>query len=283
MNKHPAANFLRYLLVANPQETDAELQKHLEDWSFLSADPAYLPILRAELGAPPAGFQVGNRAHRPSVRYLRDIQTYEMFHPNEAMNEALELLEDPEKRLVAEQILLARLDLTTAVRRVNAKHSWHFTADGLRMFQHYFWNVPSMTFDEWGRFLYGRTALYDRYTSLLLSTPTLAFYHLRLDQTIESKKMIMDTQQIAHALLLEVSQKPGAGIDKVKSVGILGKIVIEAHNALSTSDMALKEVLKQFETWRMEHPQLAPPSVRSLTPAGNFSGSGAYDDKKMKN
>jgi hypothetical protein len=277
--RHPAANFLKYLFVSDPTLTDAQIQKQLEDWGFLTADPTYLPLLRQEVANLPVGFQPTNRTHRPSVRFLRDSQIFEMFHPSEAMTEALELLEDPEKRAAAEQILLARLDLDIATRKVNAKHSWHLTVDGLKMFGHYFWDVKALTFDEWGRFLYNRTAMYDRYMSLLLADPTLSFYHLRLDQTIESKKMIQDTQKIAHSLLLEVSQKPGSGIDKVKSVGILGKIVIEAHNALSTSDMALKDVLKQFEHWRMEHPQVMPPSVRSLAPAGNFSGSGAETKK----
>ena len=110
--------------------------------------------------------------------------------------------------------------------------------------------------------------------ALLLSSPKLAFYHLRLDQTIDSKKMIQDTQKIAYFTLLEVAQKPGTGLDKVKSIGVLSKTVIEAHNALSTSDMALKDVLKQFEHWRMEHPEILPPAIRQLAPGGNYSGTG---------
>jgi hypothetical protein len=282
MNKHPALYYLKYLLVRNPQTTDGELQKALEDWGFLSADPTCLQFIRAELPAPPQGFDPMNRSHRPSVRYLRDEQIYEMFHPNESMTIALELLDDPQKRMATEQILLARLDPTIAAKRVNQKHNWHITGESLQMYGHYFWDVPSMTFDEWGRYMYNRTAMYDQYMGLLMASPKLAFYHLRLDQTIESKNMIKRAQEIAYFTLEEIAQKPGTGVDKVKSIGILGKIVIEAHNALSTSDMALKDVLKQFEHWRMEHPQVMPPSIRQLAPAGNYSNSGLDPAKNEK-
>jgi hypothetical protein len=283
-SKHPAANFLKYLIIQDRTIPDAMIQRRLEEWGFLSADPTLLPIMKAEIPAPPAGFNPADRTHRPSVRYLREQQVYEMFHPNDALNQALDLLSFPDQRLVAEQLLLSRLDLKLTCKLVNAKQNWHLTEEGLAMYRHYFWNVPSMTFDEWGRFLFSRTSYYERYMSLLTAPPKLAFYHLRIDQQIDSKRMIEDVQRIAHEALLEVREKPGVPIDKVKSINLLGKVVIEAHNALATSDMALKDTLKQFEQWRMEHPQITPPSLLKLAPAGNFSGSGMEDKKSdLKN
>lgn len=274
MTKHPAEHFIRYLLIRDPAITDGNIQRSLEEWGFLTADPTWLPIVRQELGVVLPNLQLNNRAHRETVRYLRDQQVYEAFHPNDAMAEAWEILGDPEKRRAAETILLARLDLGVAARKVNAKHDWHLTEAGLAMFRHYFWNVPGMTFDEWGRYMYNRTSMYEQYMGLLMASPKLAFYHLRLDQTIESKKMIQRTQEIAYFTLEEVAQKPGTSIDKVKAIKLLGSVVIESHNALSTSDMALKDVLKQFEHWRMEHPQVLPPAMKELAPAGNYSGTG---------
>jgi hypothetical protein len=278
-NKHPAANLLRALIIRDRNIADGTLQKQLEDWGFLSADPTMLPLMRQDIPAAPAGFDPTNRMHRLSVRFLREQKVYEFFHPNDAMHQALEFLGVPDQRLTVEQILLSRIDLKIACKRVNEKKSWHLTEDALRLYQHYFWNVPALTFDEWGRFLFNRTSLYERFMGLLTAPPKLAFYHLRLDQQIESKKMIQRVQEIAYFALEEIDQKPGVSIDKVKSINLLGKIVIEAHAALSTSDMALKDTLKQFEQWRMEHPQLLPPGIQQLAPSGNFSNSG-LDGKK---
>jgi hypothetical protein len=276
--KHPAENLLKYLIVQDPTILDGTIQKNLEDWGFLTADPTYLPLLRQSIPQPPPIFDATNRAHRPSVRYLRDLEIYEFFHPNAAMDEAWSILDDYERRRGVEKLLLARLELKATVKKLNEKFGWHLSVDGVTMFRHAFWNVPSMTFDEWGRYMYNRTAMYEQYMSLLLASPKLAFYHLRLNQSIESKVMIQDVQRIAHAVLLEVSEKPGCSIDKVKSIKLLGSAIVEAHNALSTSDMALKDVLKQFEHWRMEHPQVLPPSVQALAPHGNYSGSGVKDN-----
>lgn len=270
--KHPADNFIRFLMLQDRNIADGDIQKRLTDLGFLTADPTELPLLRNALPMEPGDFQPYNKAHRPTVRFLREMKVYELFHPSEAMVDAQEILGDPERRMAVEQILLARLDLKVLAQKINAKHGWHLTADAMELFRHYFWNVPALTLDDWGRYMFKRTAMYDKYMSLLLASPTLAFYHLRLDQNIESKRMIQDVQRIAHATILELAEKPGSSIDKVKGIKLLGSVVIDAHNALSTSDMALKDVLKQFEHWRMEHPQVTPPTMKQLAENGSFSG-----------
>ena len=117
---------------------------------------------------------------------------------------------------------------------------------------------------------------------LLLVHSALALFHMRLEQAVESKTMIQRSQEIAYFTLEEVNLKPGTQPDKVKAISVLTKAVVECHEALSTSDMALKDVLKQFERFRMEHPQQIPPDIRQLAPLGNFTGGGAAekDDKK---
>lgn len=281
MAKHPAHFFVKYLLIKDPLSSDAQILKTLEDWSFLSPDQSYLGFMRQKVKVPP-GFDPLNKLHRPSVKFLRDENVYELFHKTDAMEVAWAVLVDPTMRLVVEQILLARLDLKSSCQKMNAKHGWKLTVEGLEMFQHYFWNVPHLTFDEWGRFLYGRSAMYERYMGLLTAPPQLAFFHLRLEQALDSKKMIQRTQEIAYFTLEEVAQKPGVSTDKVKAINMLGKTVLDCHAALSTSDMALKDVLQQFEKWRMEHPQSAPPDIKKLAPDGNFSGSGLEEPQKKQ-
>lgn len=276
LNKHPAEFFLRYLLLKDPETTDAELQKTLDDWGILQPGPTYWGFLRQRvLDELPDNFDPANRLHRASMAYLRAQKVYEMFFPSPGVEEAWAVLADPSRRTVIEQALMAHLDFKTIALKLNRKHSWHLTEEGVSLFYHFFWNVKLLTFDEWGRFLYNRTVFYDRHMALLQAPPSLAFFHLRLDQALESKRMIQRAQEIAFHTLEEVNLRPGTPPDKVKAIGILSKVVIEAHEALSTSDMALKDVLHQFERFRMEHPPAAPLSIHTLAPNGNFSGSGA--------
>ncbi len=282
LNKHPAEFFIRYLLLRNPSATDAALIKILDDWGFLQPSSQYWVFLRQRIGPLPEGFDPANRLHRESMKLIRDNQVYDMFYATEAVEQAWSILADPNQRLIIEQALMARLDFKSAAQKLNKKHNWFLTAEGLQTFYHFFWNVKLLTFDEWGRFLYGRTSLYDRHMALLQAPPQLAYFHLRLDQVVESKRMIQRVQEIAYNMIEEVNLRPGIGPDKVKAVGLLGKVVIEAHNSLSTSDMALKDVLQQFERFRMEHPLKSPPDIRQLAPSGNYSGSGSEEKEEVR-
>lgn len=258
---------------------EPEVLKNLEDWGFLSPAPNYVGFLKQDLGGKPPGFDPTNRMHRPSMNYLRKHGVFEFFFPTAGTQEAWDILADPFKRLQVEQVLMARLDRKAVASRLNKKHLWHLTEEGLTSFHDMFWNVKSMSWDEWGRFLFGRSAMYEKYLSLLQAPPTLAFFHLQLEQTVESKHMIQRAQEIAYFTLEEVSQKPGTGPDKVKAIGVLGKTIVDCHEALSTSDMALKDILKNFERFRMENPSIPPPGIQALAPGGNYTGSG-IDEKK---
>ena len=280
--KHPAEFFLKFLVIRNPAITDAQLLKTLDDWGFLSPQDHYLGFLRNEVPARPPQFDPSNRVHRPSMQFLRDQQVYEMFYPSPALEEAWENLSSPDRRMAVEQILLARLDPKMAAQKINKKHGWHLTEDGIKTHGHFFWNVKLLTFDQWGRYLYDRSSMYDRYMSLLQAPPQLAFFHLRLEQTLESKKMIMRAQEIAYFTLEEVAQVPGVRADKIKAIGILNKAITDCHAALSTSDMALSGVLKQFERFRMEHPLVSPPDIKLLAPVGNYTGSGIVTEEKER-
>jgi len=274
--RHPAEYFLRFLLIRDAAMTDAQLLRELEVRGFLEPAQNYLGFLRQEIQAtpPPQVFQPFNRLHRPSMQYLRDQQVYEMFFPTSGVEEAMSYLAEPQKRMQVEQVIMSRLDIRTVVSKLNKKNGWFLSEDGVTAYRHYFWNLKLLTFDQWGRYLYERSALYDRYMALLQADAKLAYFHLRLDQVLDSKKMIHRAQEIAYFALEEVNQIPGVRADKVKAIGILSKSITDCHNALSTSDMALSGVLKEFERFRMEHPQLSPPTIAQIAPGGNFSGSG---------
>lgn len=282
--RHPAEFYLRALIIRDPAVTDAQLLRELDNRGFLEPPQHYLGFLRQEIGMtpPPQVFEPFNRLHRPSTQYLRDQQVYEMFFPTPGLEEAQSYLIDPAKRMQVEQVIMSRVDIRSVAAKLNRKYNWFLTEDGITTYRHFFWNTKLLTFDQWGRYLYERSSLYDRYMALLQADTKLALFHLRIDQVVESKKMIQRTQEIAYFALEEVNQIPGVRSDKVKAIGILGKTITDCHNALSTSDMALSGVLKEFERFRMDHPLAAPPTVQQLAPGGNYSGSGVDSNDKEK-
>jgi hypothetical protein len=281
--RHPAEFFIKAMMIQMPTLGDPDILKRLEDWGFLKPlaeeQKFYIQFIRSDLApggqnVPPPDFNYSDRLSRSSMRYLREQQVYEYFYPMAAMNEAYDILRTPDKRLLVDQGLLARLPFKILATQLNRKKNWHLTETGVELYKHYFCNVDLLTFDEWGRFLYGRSMLYERQLNLLVASPQLALHILQVEQQVESKQMLKDVQRCAYFTYMEVANKPGTDAAKIKAMGVLAKTVIDSHEALSTSDTVLGDVLKKFEKFRMERPEASPQSMAQLAPRGNFTGSG---------
>ncbi len=281
--KHPAEYWLKFLLIEDPTRTSAELQSEISGKGFLQPPLEYFAFLKESISPTPAVFNPYDRSHRPSVRYLRKEGVYELFFPTPDVRAANAIIHKVNVREHVEALILSRLPLKETAKKLNQKYSWDLTEETLKAYRHFYWNRDLLTFDEWGRFLYNRTSMYEKYMTSIQATMDLALYELRLNSVIDSKHMISRVQHIAYFTLEAVGLKPGTGQDKVKAIGILGKTIIDAHVALSTSDMQIKEVLEQFKNFRMGNPEKTAPALQLLAPRGNHSGSGVEDpDSKKK-
>lgn len=275
--KHPAQFYLKFLLIRDADVENSALKKDLLDNGFLTPDDEYLNNLRDSVSNIPIDFEPMNKLHRPSMQFLRDHEVYELFYPNNGTKEAWQILSDPYKRSIVEQALMnpeVRRDLKQLTYRINKKYRFGLTEEGIESFNHFFWNTKLLTIDQWSKYFDKRSSQSYKYMGLVAGTPELTFFHLRLDQVLDSKKIIQRTQEIAYFTLEEVSQTPGVHINKVKSIGILSSVITDCHNALSTSDVALTSVLKDFERWRMDHIKEGVPSIKQVAPSGNYSGGG---------
>lgn len=288
--RHPAENYIRYLIVrgrsqALPQSTtlpsvqdisNDEILKNLDACGFLAPEPGYLDALKADIPAPPAGFDPANRLHRPSVQYLREQKVYEMFFRTPAVEEAWEILSSTTLRQMVEYILLNKGCSKALLQKVNKKHGTHLTEDGIGRYGHYFCNVDLLTFDQWGKYLYQKSSMASDYLALMRAPREFLLFKLRIDQQLESKMMIKRAQDIAYHTLEQVNLLPGASSDKVKSISLLTKSLVECDESLSASDAALGNVLKQFERFRAENNQPPPNDILTISPDGSYTG-GAKD------
>jgi hypothetical protein len=289
--RHPAEFYLKALCIQNPTFQAVDLFTKLEQGGFMSplaqVQNNYLPALVQEFqpggeNAPPTGFNFMDQRHRASMRYLRDQGVYDYFVPSAAMRDARDILIRPDKRLVVEQALFSRIPSVELAKKINQQKNWHLTADGIDLYKHYYWNIDLLTFDDWGRFLYGRTAVYERMMSMMTADTQLALSMLQVSQTIESRHMITEIQKASYFTFMECHLKPGTSTEKVKNMNMLGKTVLECHAALNTEGMALKDILKNFEKWRMERPADVPPPIQQLTAGGSFSGNGVREEQPAK-
>ena len=273
--RYPAEHYVKFLILSRPGITDDQILAMLDRVSFLMPELPYLTQLRGMMGNPPDPFFPADPTNESSARYLRDQEVYAIFHPDAAMEEAWGYLRNPAKSLAVEQLCIAELELSKALIELNKRTRWDLTVSGVERYRHFFFNRDLLSFDEWGRFLYGRHSMYERYISILQGDHKIAEFALRINKEMDSKQMVKETQAIAFAVLAELNQLPGVRPDKVRGIALMAKVIHESDEVLSTSGLALKETLKQFNHFRMQHMDQVALDIAALAPEGTYSGSGA--------
>lgn len=101
----PAEVYAQYLVVHPDGYGDDTIvaMLQLKQLDFIS--PSYINRLRRELH-PPTPFRPFDNSHRPSLHFLTAHRLYYLFHPDEAMEQALVILDDPKAKEVMESMLI---------------------------------------------------------------------------------------------------------------------------------------------------------------------------------
>lgn len=297
--RHPAENYIKYMLirelaslsmlqqlgqVATPSTVanqDNSIKKALEEMGYIAPNSNYIASLRTEIGPPPDPFNPLDKLDRESVGYIRKNKVYDMFYDTEAMREAWNILQDRQHRSMIEQIVLAKCINKSLLARVNKRYGTNFTEDSVRLFEHFFWNHNLLSYEEWGKYLSERSSDYEEYVAMLKASPQLLLFKLRVEQQVESKEMIKRAQQIAHHTLEQVNLQPGVKLSKIQSIGLLTRAITDCDTALAASDAAIATVLKQFERFRMEHPQEPAQDIKQLATTNNYSGVRTEEERKV--
>jgi hypothetical protein len=101
----PAEVYIKYLVVhpdGYGEEAIVELLR-LKQLDFIGT--AYVNRIRRDLH-PPLPFRPLDKLHRPSVRFLTTHRLHYLFHPDDAMEQALAILENPQTKEVIETMLI---------------------------------------------------------------------------------------------------------------------------------------------------------------------------------
>ena len=274
---HPAQHFIKYLLTQGTQESrdngwvEATVSAHTTFGVTLDV----ISDLRQEVSIKmPRDFRPRDKRHKPSVKYLKDQKVYAMHHPSRSLEIMQDrILSDPQARWNIEKMLLARtLDAKFIASRLNARYRWLLTARAIELYRHFFFDVGSLSIDDWAYHMASRQDGKAMLSIAQVGAP-LALYRAGIKQTIESKTMVKKAQQMIYMTLLEVNELP-LSQRKVSMLTKLTKTLLSTDERLSQSDMALAEVLKQFERFRMQRSTTGPVSIHQLSPNGNFKGSG---------
>ena len=221
----------------------------------------------------PTGFQPQNKYHRESVRFMRAEGIYALHNPDRQSREAYTLVVNLRVRPVVESLILGRMDAKEIALKVNQRYGEFFTAEGIKAYQHYYWNVYNLSVEEWSQLLADYDVQRQNTLAIIQVGPSLALHKTGFEQTLDSKTVLRDMMESVFFDQREWKTKPH-GIERTKAFVALAKAAVILDAGLSASDGALKDALKSFEQFRMKHSAQKVQGLKDIAPDGNFSGSG---------
>ena len=222
----------------------------------------------------PAQFTPNNRYHRASTRFMRQEGIYGLHNPDDEAREANLIISHLRARPMIEELLLGHIEPAIVAKKVNARLSEHFTVGGVEAYRHYFWNVKLLRVEEWAQLLSAYEEQRSRTVAILQVGPQMALHQAGFAQELESKAIMREMQEAMYFDFLQWKKAPQSET-RTKMMATIAKGVTVLDERLMESNSLLKDSLKQFEQFRMQHARQTVGDLREIAPDGNFTGSGA--------
>jgi len=282
--RSPSEYYIRFLI----SQTDAddfdpdEINQHLEGLCLDGLGYDYIRRLEEEMRERPDPYAPDNPHDAATRKYLRQHKIFDMWHPTPEVREAKLILMDMFLREKLEPMLLSSVKPGTLARKLRRYTSIALTAKGVLTYGHYFWNRALLSQQQWMEYLEGRPYANPYRQSLTLS-PDVAPKHLPWIMGISGPSTSFNSAdaaarigQIAFKHALELEHRP-ASMETTSALSNCMRTIEKADVIMRRSDVALHEVLAQFQRFKMKVDPARVIDVQELTD-GNFSKSGEGTD-----
>lgn len=282
--RHPSENFIKYLLtLTTPEAQDNTwVQFSVQSMGFPKPNEDYIDHMRLELDRDmPISYDPKDRYNRDSVKFLRAAGVWSMHNQDEAVRDALKILPNYRARRIIEQLLLGRIEMSEVAKKANSRLGEYFTVGAIKAYQHYFWNTSLLKTPDWLTFFEEyETTDSSNSIAVLQGGPAMALHITGFRQNLECKEMLKDMMEGMYFDFKDWQRQP-LSINRTRAMTSIAKAATQVDVRMSEADSALRDSLKAFEAFRMEHSQKGVKSIDDLAPHGNFTESGA-DIKELQ-
>jgi len=283
--RSPAENFIKFL-ISKKEFQPTQILAMLEDYALhYTVTSDTIRVLTRKMGTlPDPGALAGSDviAQRAAKDWYRTQGILGLYIPNADVQGAYALLSQPTVRKNLEPLLLSPMRIEEVTKRINKHHSLTLAVTTVEAYRHYFWNKDYLSMKEWLVFLNERGNDWEAATALNVS-PDVASMVVpwvtgmsgpppNLNTGIVARRM----RDVAFMKVLE-TERERASVDHSKMMKNYMDVVKAAESEMRQSDVALKDVLKAFEKFRMKRDADDVPSIEDV--AGfNYSQSGGGTD-----
>lgn len=284
--RSPSEYYIRFLISAQQDASDEnlnanEIQNTLEGLGLDGLSPSYIREVAKTMEPRPSSYNP-DHPDKATRKYLKTHKIFDMWNPNKGVREAMNILHDIYLREKLEPLLLSSITHASIARKLRRYTSIILTTEGVSCYAHYFWNRKLLTQPQWMEYLKGMSYR-NVHVQSLVTTSDMAPRHLPYvmglvgpGQAFNSAEAAARIGQIAFKHALELEHRP-ASLDNTMALKNCMTTIEKADTIMRKSDVALRDVLRQFQKFRMKLDEAKIVDVHQLT-EGNYSKSGEGTD-----
>lgn len=136
----PCEYYIKYLLLHPEEYSNKAIIELLTKEELDPLGDYYVEELRTQL-TPPSPFYPFDVKHAASRRFLRKQGVYRLFHRDADTERAFVILRSPRAKKYVEAALMPDIDPEAIARAVGKYGVPYCTAQTIRVYRHYFWNL----------------------------------------------------------------------------------------------------------------------------------------------
>lgn len=280
---HPSEYFIRFTLAQawgdDDQDTSqAILNKTLEAFGLLKMEEADYDRIKGTF-EPPEGFRFNNHKHKLTKQFMEAEKIHTLWHPTKEDKRVLTELIDGH-RLVKHDLhllLMGGIPHGIIASKLNSKYRLTpgITERMVSTYHHYFWNVPSSSYEDWDAILAGHKYK-DSFMAALHCGEQQALYRAGFSPRVDGNRAMKEAYRQAffrmEALRFMPDTKQTNDAYSKLSARLMG-----IHEVLYSQGTGLQDQLKQFRQIMMKHND---PDVKAVDriidkmEGGSYSGDG---------
>jgi hypothetical protein len=265
MKRHPSRKLIECIILRgeNVQET-------LDKYELPPAKVEYINKLRREL-VKPEGFVI-DQTHEESVKYLKDLNIFNLVFPDKYTYEAFSLLGTVHIREDLEKLLLSREKPEKIAKNLNTKFESTISPKAIERYGHYFYNTKEMRMEDWSLIFDNNK---DKRTNMniLRAGPDYARYVLGFVQKAQIRQTMEEVANIMHYDLQALRFKPESS-EKTKDLATMASTLMKLEEKLNTNATSIQNDIAIFERVRVAHLKADIPTIEDFARLGNYTGSG---------
>lgn len=273
MTNHPAKFYIIFLMCTLEKPTLKNINTSLRSSGYVEIETEYLDTLKSSLPRTPTDFRPWDSKHRPSRSWLTKVGIYRMLHPDEYVNEMMDLImARPRVRESVERLSLGNLEPSEISSKLSSK-GYHLSDNSIANYIHYFWNNKSMSLSDWSHYLEEdqRTSPEKgTYEGALKGGSAVALYRLGIESEVDTRRVMQELQSELYHSFLEIKALP-MSIKKIEMLSAVTRSLTKIDERLQQSDSALTDVLKKFEKFRVKAPVEGFKSLGRIASKGSVS------------